>query len=160
MSIVLLVCDVRVEAGDWAKELPQLDSFVASVLQAAAEAEGLSGSVDLLLTDNAQIQSLNAQWREKDKPTDVLSFPAEPGSSPPGGQAFLGDIALGWGVVQADAERLNRPLDLHMAHLLVHGFLHLAGYDHISPDDAKVMEGREASILARFGLPDPYGDAA
>lgn len=156
----VLTIDLRVEAEAWTEALSGLETEVSRALDAAAQHIGLSGAVDVLLASDDEVQVLNARWREKDAPTDVLSFPADPEDSPPGMQRFLGDLVLGFGVVTRDAAHLDRSLDLHLAHLLVHGFLHLAGYDHISPADAKVMEGLEAEILAPLGLPDPYGDKA
>ena len=158
-SIVLLV-ETRLEDDKWRTALPDIETVAVCALEASAQRLEMSGAVDLLLTDDTEMQTLNAQWRNKDKPTDVLSFPADPEQSPPGGQRFFGDLALGFGVTKADADKLDRSLDLHVTHLLVHGFLHLVGHDHISPADAKLMEGLEAEILAPLGLPDPYGDSA
>lgn len=157
---ILLTIDIRIEDEAWLDALPDVEAVATRALEAAAAHLGVSGALDLLLADDDEMRALNAQWRNKDKPTDVLSFPAEAAGAPPVGQRFLGDLALGLGVTRADAEALGRALDLHVAHLLVHGFLHLAGHDHISPADAKVMEGLEAQILAPLGLPDPYGDSA
>jgi len=98
---------------------------------------------------------LNKQWRGFDKPTDVLSFPSD-GPDFPGAPRLLGDIALGYETSTADAAKLSRPLDAHISHLVLHGFLHLLGYDHIEPADAAVMEKLEAEILAELGWPDPY----
>lgn len=155
----LLMADIRIEDAGWLSSCPTVEDVVECALSAAADKTDVSGLVEVLLTDDNQMQQLNKQWREKDKPTDVLSFPSDMPNIP-GGQSFLGDLSLGLGVVQRDATAINRAFDLHLTHLLVHGFLHLLGYDHIKPDDAKIMEGLEADILADFGLPDPYGDAA
>ena len=154
-----LIVDIRIENDEWSQASPDIDTVVTSALEAAAERMKKSGSVEVLLTDDAKMQELNGRWRSKDKPTDVLSFPSDMPDIL-GGQSFLGDLALGLGVIKRDASEIGRPFDLHITHLLVHGFLHLLGLDHIQPDDAKTMEGLEADILASFGLPDPYGDAA
>ncbi len=159
-SAAVLAVDFRVEDPSWEEVLPDLETVIYRALESAAEKMAISGAVDVLLTSNAEMQALNAKWRDKDKPTDVLSFPADADDNVMGGQPFLGDIALGSGVVSADADKLKRPLDLHVMHLLVHGFLHLLGYDHMSPEDAREMEGLEAEILMPLGLPDPYGDSA
>ena len=156
----ILSIDLRIEDNAWSAALPDPELVITRALQAVADHEGVSGAIDVLLTDDGEMQALNGKWREKDKPTDVLSFPADPDDSPPGAQRFLGDLALGFGVVSADSEKLERSMDLHLTHLLVHGFLHLLGYDHISSEDAVVMEGLEMRILAPLGLPDPYGDQA
>ncbi|MFC7292412.1 rRNA maturation RNase YbeY [Hirschia litorea] len=156
---IVLSIDTRVEDDGWKTVLPEFEAIIERALEATAGAVGVSGLVEVLLTDNSEMQSLNAKWRHKDKPTDVLSFPSD-SADMPGMQTFLGDIALGLGVAKADADKLGRDFELHIMHLLVHGFLHLLGYDHMSAEDAKLMEGLEAQILAPLGLPDPYGDAA
>lgn len=156
---IVLSIDVRVEDKAWTTELPEYEVIVERSLEAAAKAIGESGIVEVLLTDDTEMQALNSKWRNKDKPTDVLSFPSD-GADMPGMQKFLGDIALGLGVAKTDADKLGRDFELHIMHLLVHGFLHLLGYDHMSAEDATLMEGLEAQILAPLGLPDPYGDAA
>jgi probable rRNA maturation factor len=109
----------------------------------------------VLLTDDAEMRALNQQWRGIDKPTDVLSFPSE---SPeiPGQPQYLGDVAVGYETALRDAEAMQRPFEGHISHLLVHGFLHLLGYDHIEAADATIMEPLEAEILAGLGWPDPY----
>ena len=109
----------------------------------------------VLLTDDAEMHALNQQWRGIDKPTDVLSFPSE---SPeiPGQPQYLGDVAVGYETALRDAEAMQRPFEGHISHLLVHGFLHLLGYDHIEAADATIMEPLEAEILAGLGWPDPY----
>ena len=143
---VILTIDIRIEDDAWREALGDVEAVVQQALEAAAQAKGVSGAVDLLLTHDADMQSLNAQWRDKDAPTDVLSFPADPDDTPPGAQRFLGDLALGFGVTQGDATKLERALDLHVMHLLVHGFLHLLGHDHMSPAEASEMEGLEAAL--------------
>ena len=156
---VLLSVDIRVEESRWNEQFQDCQQIVEKALEAAANVTQQSGLVEVLLTSDAEMQELNAKWRGKDKPTDVLSFPSQ-GADLPGMQVFLGDIALGLEVAKADADKLGRDFPLHVMHLLVHGFLHLLGYDHMSEDEAKHMEGLEAKILAPLGLPDPYGDAA
>ena len=113
------------------------------------------GEMAVLLTDDAEMHALNQQWRGIDKPTDVLSFPSE---SPeiPGQPQYLGDVAVGYETALRDAEAMQRPFEGHISHLLVHGFLHLLGYDHIEAADATIMEPLEAEILAGLGWPDPY----
>ena len=159
-GLSIVQADVNIADDGWLDALPDIEAIVNEALQAAAAREGVSGVVDVLLTDDAQMQRLNRKWRNKDRPTDVLSFPGDDSVAPQGSQPHLGDLALGLGVVMTDAAALDRPPRAHVAHLLVHGFLHLLGYDHEQADDAILMEGREAEILAAFGLPDPYGDAA
>lgn len=122
-------------------------------LAAAAAAESKSGAVSLLLGDDAALQALNKSWRGKDKPTNVLSFPAPNGQ---GGE--LGDIALAAETVAAEAAEQGKSFEAHMAHLLVHGFLHLVGYDHEQDEEAERMEARERVILAELGYADPYAE--
>jgi len=115
------------------------------------------------LTDDEQVRVLNSQWRGKDKPTNVLSFPmAEDGDFASANVAeqelLLGDIVLARGVCEREAADKDIPVERHAAHLLVHGTLHLLGYDHHDEDQAVDMERREVRALARLGISDPYGD--
>lgn len=142
--------DLRVEVPDW-RSIETLDHLCQTALDAAAALETASGEVSLLLTDDAEMQSLNAAWRGKDKPTDVLSFPADPIDAP-----FLGDIAVGAGIATRDAETQGKPLSDHLRHLVIHGFLHLLGHDHEEDTQAVEMEALERQALASLGLPDPY----
>lgn len=112
--------------------------------------------VSLVFTDDASIQDINAEWRGKDKPTNVLSFPAfpvKPGKMP---GPMLGDIIIALETVEREARELEKSFDDHLTHLMVHGFLHLLGYDHMNNDEAEIMEGLETRILAVLGLSDPY----
>ena len=123
----------------------------------------------LLATDDARIAVLNAEFRDREAATNVLSWPSEdlapdvPGGRPmapepdfPGEPAFLGDIALAWETCRSEAEVAGKPLDAHVTHLVVHGMLHLLGYDHIHDADADLMERLEVEILSDLGFPDPY----
>lgn len=120
------------------------------VLQAVGAAEKADGVVSVLLGDDAALRALNKQWRGKDKATNVLSFPA----AADGDQ--LGDIALAAETVAAEAVAQGKSFEAHMTHLLVHGLLHLLGYDHEQDAEAEIMEGRERMILAGLGISDPY----
>ena len=113
------------------------------------------------LTGDEEVRALNFEWRGKDKPTNVLSFPmaesgalAEPSASGP--ELMLGDIILASGVCAAEAGEKSIPVDQHAAHLMVHGTLHLLGYDHMDEESAADMEAREIRALARMGIADPY----
>jgi probable rRNA maturation factor len=148
-----LTIDVRVADRGWQALLgPDAEAFVARVLKAAGRQCGRAGEVAVLLTDDAEMRTLNRTWKSKDKPTNVLSFPA------PEGFGSLGDIALGLETIRAEAETQSKTLEDHTAHLLVHGYLHLLGMDHIHDDDAQAMEARERAILADLGVADPYAD--
>jgi probable rRNA maturation factor len=122
--------------------------------------------VSVLLADDATVRKLNADYRGQDHPTDVLSFPTfehvlehVPGHGSPG-PVPLGDVVLGLETVRTEAAAEGTPFDDHVSHLLVHGCLHLLGYDHQTAADAACMEGLERGILARLGIADPYGGAA
>src|SRR5688500_5654460 len=120
-----------------------------------------SVELSVRLAREDEVHALNAEWRGKDKPTNVLSFPmAEQGelaaAVEPGPELMLGDIILAKGVCAAEAEDKGLPLETHAAHLMVHGTLHLLGYDHMDEDEAADMEQREVRALARLGIGDPY----
>jgi probable rRNA maturation factor len=115
------------------------------------------------LTSDDEVHALNAEWRGKDKPTNVLSFPMaeeeELGAvAEPGPELMLGDIILARGVCAAEAADKGVPLESHAAHLMVHGILHLLGYDHLDEAGAADMEAREVRALARLGIADPYAE--
>jgi len=124
-------------------------------LMAAAEIEQIEGVVSVLLGDDRAIAAMNKEFRNKDGATNVLSFPpANP--DPPGAARFLGDIALAAETIVEEAQFQGKSFDNHAAHLVVHGFLHLLGYDHESAADAVRMETREREILSSIGIDDPY----
>jgi probable rRNA maturation factor len=117
--------------------------------------------ISILLTGDEQVQALNAKWRGKDKPTNVLSFPMaeEPelqSTNIAGGELLLGDIILARGVCEREAEEKGVALEQHLTHLLVHGTLHLLGYDHHDDAEAAEMEEREVRALDRLGIANPY----
>ncbi len=124
-------------------------------------AEGPRGvEISLRLAGDEEVRLLNAQWRGKDRATNVLSFPmaegAELSAVGKGPELMLGDIILAHGVCAAEAAAKAVPIDAHAAHLMVHGTLHLLGYDHEDEAQAADMEAREVRALARIGLADPY----
>jgi probable rRNA maturation factor len=130
------------------------EDALARALAAAAVEEGVEGSVSLLLGDDASIAALNQQFRGKNGPTNVLSFP--PALAGQGLGDYLGDIALAAETIVEEANFQGKRFEHHAAHLAVHGFLHLLGYDHDDPADAEAMEARERAILATVGIADPY----
>jgi probable rRNA maturation factor len=148
--------DVFVEAPQW----DTADGAEAMVRRALTEAAIATGTdfkdraLAVLLTDDAAIRRLNAQWRHIDKPTNVLSFPAAPHQQGP--VTSLGDIAIAYETTAREAVEEDKPFADHLAHLAVHGFLHLLGHDHDTDSAAERMEGLERAILARLGVPDPY----
>jgi probable rRNA maturation factor len=131
----------------------------ASVRAAVAQSRHphLSDSeVSVKFTSDEEVRALNGQWRGKDKPTNVLSFPMAEESELADAQ-LLGDVVLAYGVCAAEAADKQVPIETHAAHLLVHGTLHLLGYDHeTSEADAEVMEETERRALAAIGVADPY----
>ena len=119
------------------------------------------GEVSLLLTSDEEVRQLNRDWRGKDKPTNVLSFPAEDFPIPDGMPAPLGEIALAYETCAREAAEKGTSISNHTSHLLVHGILHLMGYDHQTDEEAEEMENLERALLARIGIGDPYeGDAS
>ncbi len=146
------ICDVRVDCGGWTEIEPDVlaERCIRAVREACAAAER---PVSVLFTDNAAMASMNAAFRGKDDPTNVLSFPA--GDPTPRG-GYLGDIALGFEISRDEAAARGVSLRDHAAHLLVHGMLHLLGYDHAEEAAAVTMEAHESRVLAMLGVPDPY----
>ncbi len=130
------------------------EDFLANALAAAAALEEVSGTVSLLLGDDAAVAALNREFRGKEGPTNVLSFP--PPAVGGGAEGFLGDIALAAETIAAEAEFQVKRFENHAAHLVVHGFLHLLGYDHQDASEAEKMETRERAILMSLGIGDPY----
>ena len=157
--------DVLAESPLWEAE-PDAEAVVRrAISQASAvvESNGPAAEVAVLLCDDATIAALNAQWRGRDEPTNVLSFPAAPASNSSAsdpvvsdGAVHLGDIAIANETVVREAREQGRTVSAHLAHLAVHGFLHLLGYDHQTDSEAEHMEGLERAILAALGISDPY----
>jgi probable rRNA maturation factor len=109
----------------------------------------------IVLTDDAEMRDLNRIWRGKDAPTNVLSFPAEDRLYEP---SLLGDVVLAYETARKEAREQNLALADHVSHLVVHGMLHLLGFDHIEDDEAERMEDLERKALASLGIADPYAD--
>jgi len=154
---VPLEIDLTVEAGSWPDEAELLRLVERAVRAALAEtgAEGAS-ELSIVFSDDAHIQALNAGWRGKDKPTNVLSFPAFPHSGGGPMPPMLGDIVLAAETVARESALENKPIEHHITHLVIHGLLHLLGYDHETDAEAEEMEGLERAALARLAIPDPY----
>jgi probable rRNA maturation factor len=148
--------DVVIESPLWDAE-PQAEATVRAAVAGAAAAlpQGVRGELAIMLGDDAAIRVLNRDWRGQDKATNVLSFPA-PADVPGGELPFLGDIAIAYETLAREAGDEGKPVLHHLAHLVIHGVLHLLGYDHESDEEAETMEGLERTILARLDIPDPY----
>lgn len=145
--------DIEVEEAAWTYAEADAEALVRRAAEAVLKWEGAADDegVTILLTDDASVQALNARFRDKDKPTNVLSFPA-----PPNPEKHLGDVALAFGVCDREAREQGKPLGHHLQHLVAHGVLHLLGYDHMTDEEAEAMEGLERIVLAGLGVPDPY----
>jgi probable rRNA maturation factor len=145
------------EAFDWLNQATE--TAVTATLACAGVTTAAEAEISLLLCDDARIRELNAQWRNIDKPTNVLSFPAadpdDLASAP-----LLGDIAVALETVEREAEAEGKTFRDHYTHLIVHGTLHLLGFDHEVDEDAEEMEDMERRILAGLGIADPYADPA
>jgi probable rRNA maturation factor len=153
-------------SADWAA---MAERAVRAAVAASAFPQLLDGDreveLSMTLTDDEAVRALNAQWRGKDKPTNVLSFPmsefdeleASAGDGPP---LMLGDIVLAHGVCTREADEKAISIADHAQHLMVHGTLHLLGYDHLEDDEAEAMEALERSALAGIGIADPYREVA
>lgn len=156
----MIVLDCLGESPLWDRH-PEIEAVANRALAQAARDCGtplLDGAeISLLLVDDARMREINKEWREKDKPTNVLSFPSVP-KEKVGTAPFLGDIVLACETLEREAAEEGKTFDDHAAHLVVHGFLHLIGHDHIDDGDAEVMEALETRILAALGIADPYAD--
>ena len=152
--------EVLIEDQSWEALSPE---EIAEDCLAAAREElpkaPLGKTVTALLTSDEAVQTLNRDFREKDKPTNVLSFPAEPMPGLPEEMQPLGDLALARETCLREATDKGISAKDHVAHLIVHGLLHLLGYDHLSEGEAEEMEALERRILERLGIGDPYAEA-
>ncbi|WP_243404062.1 rRNA maturation RNase YbeY [Zavarzinia aquatilis] len=162
---------LRTACRDWTSALPDLRKLLPPAARAAfaagaARCAALSGAtgpaeIAITLSDDAEVRDLNRDWRGKDKPTNVLSFPGLEGAMaallPPEAPRPLGDIILAFETCRVEAEEQGKPLADHARHLVVHGVLHLLGYDHEEDAEAEEMEALETMVLAGLGIPDPYG---
>ena len=164
-----MTLDIAIDAdGEWDSSTGWAELARSAATAAIAESafpqlgQGeRSVELSIRLAGDEEVHALNVEWRGKDKPTNVLSFPMAEAdelqeSNVPGPELMLGDIILAHGVCEREAADKAIPLDHHAAHLMVHGTLHLLGYDHMNDQGAADMEAREVRALARMGLSDPY----
>ena len=155
--------------GDWDSSGASWDAIADKALHAAIAESAFPQlatnardcEVSVALLDDDAVRTLNREWRDKDKPTNVLSFPMAEAADldrEDGPPLLLGDIAMAYGVCAREASEKRVPIETHASHLMIHGMLHLLGYDHQVDTAAEDMEARETRAAARLGHPDPYGD--
>ena len=158
--IVDMIIDCAVETEWWMAE-DQLHEISVKAIEAACELleqqPDPDCEVSLLFTDDGHVQQLNRDYRQQDKPTNVLSFAAQEGGGPV--TMILGDIVLARQTIEREAQEQDKSREDHLTHLIVHGFLHLLGYDHETDHEAKTMEELETRILSTLGIADPYATA-
>jgi len=160
--------DILIESEAW-QMLPDAEDIARGAIAFAAVSSApicpRNAELSVLLCDDATIAALNGRWRGQEKPTNVLSFPALPPQGAATGEkaqrqspklAPLGDIAIAYETLVREARESGKTPPAHLSHLVVHGFLHLLGYDHETDDEAERMERLERDILARIGVADPY----
>jgi len=151
-----LKIDVLIDSDLW-QEPAKIRSTVRRAVAEAATTTSTTGTeLAIVLTDDSAVRQLNRLWRGIDAPTNVLSFPSKRTADAP---PHLGDVVLAYETIAREAKAEHKPFAHHLAHLAVHGFLHLLGHDHGRTADAETMERAERDILRRLGIPDPYRHA-
>ena len=148
------VVDIVVESRLWRDQRGVEPLLRRTIAEAAAMLSTSDAELAIVLTDDSAIRRLNQRWRGKDEPTNVLAFAAKVASDAP--PRLIGDIVIAYETLVREAAGQHKPFKDHLAHLAVHGFLHLCGHDHAADDEARIMEGLEIAILARLGIPNPY----
>ena len=149
---------VAVQDARWLAVAPDIESLCRRAARAALAGAGAVGEVSLLLGDDMRSAALNGRYRGRDEPTNVLSFAAVPVAAP-GAPRLLGDVVLAYETVAREAAGGAPKLTDHVTHLVVHGVLHLVGFDHDAPREAARMEGLEQRVLAGLGVADPYAES-
>lgn len=163
--------DVLISAAAWTRALPSAAAACRKAARAAwaggasttLKRRAATAELSVVLVTDAAIRKLNAAYRGMDKATNVLSFPSGDGSPPAAhlgapGALILGDVVVAYGTVAREAKESGKSLKDHLSHMVVHGVLHLFGYDHETAPDAETMESLETKILCELGVPDPYSD--
>ena len=170
MTVARLRTVMRIDHDDWLKNIPDAKTLCRRAVRSGWRAgrkslppnHSLAGvlpgpiEISVLLSDDDTMRGLNRDHRGKDRATNVLSFLGDDDSIVPGADVLLGDIVLAWQTIALEAGQANKPVSDHMTHLVIHGVLHLLGYDHECEEDATVMEELEVEGMAQLGLPDPY----
>jgi len=148
---------IDIESNSGSPRIPPATALEGWIIAALQSQNLEEAEVSLYIVDEKESQELNAQYRGKDKPTNVLSFPADIPEEV--GIPLLGDLVVCAPVVEREAEEQGKSLEAHWAHMLVHGSLHLLGFDHIHDDEAEVMESLETKIVTGLGFPAPYQES-
>lgn len=156
-----LTVDIAVEDRNWIRREPALSKLTTKILKRVLKSvnwpAAIKTEISIVYSNDNNVQELNRDWRGKDKPTNVLSFPQFENFTPDTGQiAHLGDIVMAYQTISREAKEQKKAFQAHLTHLLIHGLLHLLGYDHETDKDAKKMEKLEVQILAGLGYTDPY----
>ena len=154
MSVTI---EISVEYEGWHRILGAELIAHRAAMAALEAADVRGGEVSIMLCDDARIRELNGEFRKKDRPTNVLSFPSNEMHN---GARFYGDVALAFETLVREAREEGKRVDAHLTHLVAHGVLHLLGFDHGNEQDAERMESLETKILAKLGFPDPYAARA
>jgi probable rRNA maturation factor len=150
--------DLRIDADDW-KQISELTQTVTRSFNAALDSANVHSAnvgATIVLADNSIVKKLNNQWRNKNNPTNILSFPAPEGEKTETGRNYLGDMILAFEVVNKEALQQSKALETHLCHLVIHGALHLLGHDHLEDAAASEMENLERTAMTALNLPDPY----
>ena len=142
-----LHAEVTIDCDDW-KSVPDVVTHIFRALNAIQGDDDLE-VVSILLTNDEKIQKLNRDFRNMDKPTNVLSFPSDE-------DEYIGDIAISYETLEREAKEQDKNFAHHFTHMLIHGILHLYGYDHMNDEDAEKMESLEIKILADMSIKNPY----
>jgi probable rRNA maturation factor len=145
---------IDVEVNSSSTKIPSVENIELWIRTALQSDELNQAEVSVYIVDEAESQELNAQYRGKDKPTNVLSFPADIPDEV--GVPLLGDLVICAPVVEREAQEQGKTLEAHWAHMLIHGTLHLLGYDHVEDDEADVMEALETRLITQLNFPAPY----
>jgi probable rRNA maturation factor len=151
-----LALDIIVDSPLWNSVAGLKPTLRRAIKAAALPTKVAESELAIVLTDDDAIRELNRQWRGRDEPTNVLSFPTNDARTQCSGPRLLGDVVIAYETTTREAQAQGLPLNHHLAHLAVHGYLHLLGYDHESDKEAEIMERLEREILASLDVPDPY----
>ena len=147
--------DIQVQSPLWDAQPLAAQTARDAIAAAATALATPDGEVSIVLTDDTSMQKLNRDWRGIDQPTNVLSFPAAKAAAQ-GPSPLLGDVIVAYETIEREAAEQAKPFQHHLAHIVVHGYLHLLGYDHQTDSEAGTMEGLERDILSRLRIADPY----